>query len=291
MGVRRGGDHSVRVAHCPAGARASAAIMPFVSLRGANVHYLHHGCGGRPIVFLHGGFGSSSELWELAMAGLPQGWSGYAIDNFLRSDAPPEGYSVPALAARVADFIDALGLDRPVVAGHSMGGVVAQLVGIRYPERVSGLVLVCTGPSMTSHAMARAWCEQLAEHGSAAMREISANWFHTVPGTFFEDYVARACAAPVPAMLAVQRSLIETDLRADLGRIGCPALIVHGAHDQGRTMTHMRALLDGIRDSRLAVMPDSGHSPMVETPADFSLALGDFLSGLDERRLEACSTV
>jgi len=254
--------------------------MPTINLQGANVHFADTGSGTRAVIFLHGGFGSSSELWEASMTALPAGWRGFALDNFLRSDAPPQGYNVTALAHRVGAFIDALGLQAPVVVGHSMGGVVAQLTGILYPERVGGLVLVCTGPSAANHAMAHQWCDILAEQGTAALREISANWFHNVPEAFFEGYVQRACAAPLDAMLAVQRSLLEADLRAELPRIKAPALVVRGAYDTGRTMEHMQALLDGIARSRLVVMADSGHSPMVETPHDFNAALHEFLAEL-----------
>ena len=266
--------------------------MPEVLVDGAKVHYAVRPGGPRPVIFLHGGFGSSSELWARAMDAMPAEYSGYAIDNFLRSDPPPGGYSVPEFARRVGGFIAALGLRRPVLVGHSMGGVTVQLAAIMCPDRIGGLVLVCTGPSMTNHDLARRWLEELRVNGHQyeTIRAISANWFHRPVPEFFEGYVRRAAAAPLEAMVSVQASLIETDLRARLPEIRVPALVVFGKHDTGRTIDHAQALLRGITRSELATMHDSGHSPMVETPREFDAAFHAFLAKLPWERAGSRST-
>ena len=252
--------------------------MPIISIDGATVHYSEFGSGERAVVFMHGGFGSSSELWERMLAALPAGWRGYAIDNFLRSSPPPEGYSVQAFARRVRGFADAMGLDKPVIGGHSMGGVVSQLAASSDPDRYAGVVLVCTGAVMTNHDLGRALLKDLRENGYDNMRAVSANWFHTLPPDFFEGYVQRAMDAPLQAMIDVQQSLLDTDCRPLLPRITAPTLVVFGELDPGRTIDHAETLLAGIADSRLARMPGSGHSPMIETPAAFDAALHAFLA-------------
>jgi len=254
--------------------------MPRVQIDGASVHYAERPGGSRAVVFVHGGFGSSSELWARSMAALPPQYSAYAIDNFLRSDPPPDGYSVPAFARRVAGFVATLGLGAPVLVGHSMGGATIQLAAIEHPACVGGLVLVCTGPSMTNHALARELLVELRDSGGdrAAMRRISSEWFRVPPPDFFDGYVERAASAPLDAMVAVQASLIELDLRPRLREIRVPTLVVRGAYDTGRTPEHAEALLAGIPGSRLAVMSESGHSPMIETPDAFDAALHRFLA-------------
>lgn len=256
--------------------------MPVIRVDGVRVHYTDSKKSGRPVIFLHGGFGSSSELWQRTIDALPDGWRGLALDNFLRSDAPPDGYNIDALAKRTASFIDALGLEAPVVVGHSMGGVVTQMTAIRYGSKLSGITLVCTGPSMTNHALGAALLKQLEIEGPDCLREVSAHWFKTLPQPFFDGYAERACAAPLTAMIDVQASLMQTDLRAELPGVALPALVVWGAHDQGRTRDHAQRLLDGLKHSRLAEMPDSGHSPMLETPEAFDTAFHAFLSSIPE---------
>jgi 3-oxoadipate enol-lactonase len=261
--------------------------MAWITIDGARVHYAIRPGGPRAMIFLHGGFGSSSELWSEALAALPADWTGYAIDNFLRSDPPPDGYNVTAFARRTAGFVRALGLDRPVLAGHSMGGVVCQTTAIDHPQVVGGLVLVCTGASMTNHQLGRDLLDELrAGNGSTeVMRAISANWFRgNPPQPFFEGYVSRAASAPLQAMIHVQASLIATDHRDRLSMIAVPTLIVFGAHDTGRTFDHAQTLRRGISGSELAIMSNSGHSPMVETPGDFNVALHTFLRSFASSR-------
>jgi pimeloyl-ACP methyl ester carboxylesterase len=255
--------------------------MPEIIVDGARVNFDRRVGGPHAIVFLHGGFGSSSELWTRTMAALPARYSAYALNNFVRSDPPPGGYNVAAFARRVAGFIRALDLGRPVLVGHSMGGVVSQLTALDYPDRVAGLVLVCTGASMRNHELGRRLLTQMKSEGIAAdtIRSVSANWFHRPPPDgFFEGYVARASTVPAQAMIDAQESLLATDLESRLADIGVPALVVFGAHDTGRTFDHAQTLLRGIAGSRLAVMPDSGHSPMLETPDDFDAQFHRFLA-------------
>ena len=63
-----------------------------------------------------------------------------------QSDAPETGYSIPELADDVAAFCTAVGIEKPVVVGHSLGGMIAVELGARYPDLPSALVLVDPGP-------------------------------------------------------------------------------------------------------------------------------------------------
>jgi pimeloyl-ACP methyl ester carboxylesterase len=255
--------------------------MTDVVIEGARVNYDLRPGGRHALVFLHGGFGSSSELWARTMAALPESYTAYAINNFIRSDPPPGGYNVPAFARRTGMFIKTMNLPRPVLVGHSMGGVVSQLTALTFPDRVGGLVLVCTGASMRSHDLGRRLLAQMkaGEMSEETIRSVSAQWFHRpAPPGFFEAYVARAKSASWQAMIEVQESLLATDLEDRLNEIRIPTLVVHGAHDAGRTFDHAQKLLRGIATSRLATMADSGHSPMLETPDAFDAALHRFLA-------------
>lgn len=264
--------------------------MPYVNVDGRSVHYDVRGKGPRSVIFVHGGFGSSAELWHRPMEALPAGVAGYAIDNFLRSEEPTDGYNVNAFARRLGLFADEMKLQKPVIVGHSMGGVVCQLAALRFPETFGGMVLVGTGPTMRNHGIGQQLLDRMRREGVTAemMRDISANWFYQpAPGNFFEEYVARAQQAPVQAMIDVQASLLEVDLVDRLGEISVPTLVVHGAHDHGRPIEHAQLLLNGIPDCQLCVCDDSGHSPMLETPAKFDSAFHSFLAGLDKPAAEA----
>jgi pimeloyl-ACP methyl ester carboxylesterase len=255
--------------------------MPAIVIENARVDYDVRDGGDQPVIFLHGGFGSSSELWTRTMAALPEQYTGYALNNFIRSDPPPTGYNIAAFAHRAGEFIKQLRLARPVLVGHSMGGMVCQLAALEYPGLVGGLVLVCTGASMRNHELGRRLLAEMKTGGNAeeTIRSVSSHWFHRPPPPgFFDEYVARASSASWQAIIDVQESLIAADVEDRLHEIMVPTLIVYGAFDTGRTIDHAETLVHGIAGSRLAVMTDSGHSPMLETPDAFDAKFHHFLA-------------
>ncbi|MCR0985024.1 alpha/beta fold hydrolase [Roseomonas populi] len=263
--------------------------MQSVTVEGSRVAYEEAGTGDRCIVFVHGGFGSSSGLWWQTMAALPAGWRGLAINNFIESDPPPAGYNIPSFARRLAGFIRALTPGRAVICGHSMGGVVCQEAAISHPEVVAGLVLVGTGPSIRNHGIAMEVLRQLEEGGGSRenLEAISRHWFAEIPDqTLFDEYVDTATRAPLQGMIDAQLSLVATDQEPRLPRIGAPTLILHGARDHGRTMEHAHRLRDGIPDTELVVFPESGHAPMWEAAAAFDTALARFLTRLPDSRFQ-----
>jgi pimeloyl-ACP methyl ester carboxylesterase len=252
--------------------------MPQIAIDGRIVDYQEHGTGNPPLVFVHGGFGSSSDLWRETIERLPPRHRSYAIDNFLRSEPPPSGYSVQSFATRLVGFIRALRLARPVVIGHSMGGVVCLLAMMQAPEEIGGGVLIGSGASTRNHIIAQRLLDDMRGGLSTEqIREISRLWFAHAPEAFFERYVANAVQAPREAMVAVQESLIATDIEDRLTEIACPVLIVHGLLDTGRTLEHAEALQRGIRDCSLMLSETSGHSPMVDAPEEFDRAFHAFL--------------
>jgi pimeloyl-ACP methyl ester carboxylesterase len=109
---------------------------------GARMHYLHAGSG-RPMVLIHGLVGSSL-IWRRNIAALAQEYSVYAIDllNMGKSQRIPGlDTTLEATADRVAAFMDAVGIERADLVGHSHGGAVSLMFAARYPERVRSLVL------------------------------------------------------------------------------------------------------------------------------------------------------
>ncbi|SLN61841.1 alpha/beta fold hydrolase [Roseisalinus antarcticus] len=251
----------------------------------ARVCFDRTGTQGPAVIFVHGGFGSPSELWHVTMQGLPDRYRGYALNNFLRSEPPPDGYTVASFARRLVRFAAELELVRPVIVGHSMGGVVCQLAALEAPDAFGGVVLVSTGPSMKQHGVGQTLLDRLRSEGVSTrlMTDISANWFHRPPPPgFFDAYVARALTAPLEAMIDVQQSLMDTDVLPRLGEIHAPALILHGRQDVGRPIGHAEALREGLPDARLVVFETCGHSPMLEDPAAFDRALADFLDQITE---------
>src|SRR5215471_20443772 len=118
--------------------------MPNVAVGSTTVDYATHGAGARTVVFMHGGFGSSAAIWRRAMKALSPEFTAFA-PNLFTSGQPPGGYNVSSFADHLYAFVHALGRGRVVVVGHSMGGIVCQLLALRHGDELAGLVLVATG--------------------------------------------------------------------------------------------------------------------------------------------------
>ncbi len=115
-----------------------------VKVNGAQAHYLRAGSG-RPVVLLHGG-ASDSRDWVDVIANLSPYYSLYAPDmlGYGLSDRTKGSYYLSDFTNFMLGFIEVLGLDSPVLVGHSMGGKVCLEIALSYPGRISGLVLIDT---------------------------------------------------------------------------------------------------------------------------------------------------
>ncbi|MBV1853698.1 alpha/beta fold hydrolase [Catellatospora tritici] len=102
--------------------------------------------GAVPLVLLHGIGGGGPGDWDTVAAGLSDRFRVYAVDQrgHGRSDRA-DAYSIDLLVADLAQLLDALGLDRIVLVGHSLGGVVAYLFAARHPHRLRALVVEDAG--------------------------------------------------------------------------------------------------------------------------------------------------
>ena len=135
-------------------ARAAEKAVPpcgrFVEVGGNRIHYVEEG-EGRPILFIHGLGGTLHHFRQPLFGGRLAGFRLIALDR------PGAGYStrapgatarLPEQAETIAGFIDRLGLDRPLVVGHSLGGMVALTLALDHPDKISGLVLLS---ALTAH--------------------------------------------------------------------------------------------------------------------------------------------
>lgn len=255
--------------------------MPYLAVNGVRLHYLTGGEGPRSIVFVHG-FCQSSAFWEPALQRLPSGTRGVAVDlkGFGDSDKPDGPYSIPLFADEVLALAEGLELGRFVLVGNSMGGVVCQSLATRHVGRLSGLVLVSTGPFVRNPEAARERAQ-----GYATLPMDRAYFSRAVTGFFarppdgWERFVDVAAKAGREAMRQSMLSSASLNLLDDLGKVRVPTMIVQGGLDSGRTPEDGRLMQEAIPGSVLHVLEGAGHTPQLERPDLFYPVFLDFIAG------------
>lgn len=241
---------------------------------------------GQPLVLLHGVM-VDRGYWRPQVASLAERFDVIACDLPGHGAAPPLAgpTSAEAIAHDVIATLDALGLQRAAVLGHSFGGMVAQELARIAPERVAALALADT------------WCHPrgyLLE--PFPFRTVYLHWMlHVAPIAVMTELMAVGVALRTPAIAPYARQAMArfpgeresylwlwdaaTDFssRDWLDRIACPTLIL-ASDEYLFTHRQSRELAAAIPGARLAVIPRTGHWLSWDNPSAFEAALLAFLA-------------
>jgi pimeloyl-ACP methyl ester carboxylesterase len=249
--------------------------------------------GSRPLVasqpsvlFVHGA-ANDHMVWALQSRWFAHhGWNSVAVDlpGHGRSAGEPLP-SVEALAAWIVELLDALGIDRAALAGHSMGSLAVLETAARSPERVAKIALL--GPSVpmpvseallaAARAQDHAAYEMINGWAFAPSKQLGGN---RNPGLWLLGNWMRLMERSRPGAL-------HTDLAAcnayrggldAAARVACPALVVLGAQDLMVPARNARALAQALRAAQVVTIPDCGHVLMAEQPDAVLDALRRFLA-------------
>lgn len=208
------------------------------------------------------------------------------------SSKPDGDYESRVFARDVAGFMDALGIERAVIVGHSMGSTVAQRFAVEYSGRVRALVLVGAFMPRPANAEVRTFFEEVAtlkdpiDPGFARAFQQS-TLAQPVPPEFLETVVGESLKVPAHVWHAALRPYLTTDFAADLANVTVPTLLVWGDRDTFTGRNEQDALGSAIATSRLVVYAGAGHSPHWEEPQRFAGQVASFVA---ELRSEAVHT-
>jgi pimeloyl-ACP methyl ester esterase len=262
--------------------------MPFLDVDSARLAYHDRGAG-RPVVLVHG-WALSSAAFEPLAADLARDHRVVALDlpgHGDSRDAAP--LDLAGLAAAVARLVEHLALEQPVLGGWSLGGQVA-LAALRRVPRAAGLALLSTTPRFTkgdgwSDGLEAQAVEVLAHRVRRDAARAVARFRDGLLAPGEQDGPAAAALRalpipPAPALLAGLEVLSTTDLRAALGAVRVPALVVHGGADPICPPGAGRALAAGIPGASQTELPGAGHAPALSRAADVSAAVRASLARL-----------
>lgn len=241
-----------------------------------------------PVVVLAPSLGTTLAMWDQLAEVLSQTYRVVRVDIRGHGGSPmPSGPCTMAeLAGDVIATADALGIDRFAFVGISLGGAIGQTLAVRHPERLTSLVLCCTGPSFGDPETWRERAARVRAEGMAWLVEPTRQrWF--TPGFLRSnpadsgrllDMVAEA--SPV-GYAACCDALASYDLAERLGEITAPTRVICGAEDPVSPPSVGQILLDGIPGADLVVIENASHMANIAQPAEFNAAV---LEHLDKHR-------
>ena len=266
--------------------------MPFLKVEGSEIYHETHG-DGAPFLFC-------------SVTGLDhQAWKFHQVEEFSRdhkvilfdyrgtgkSSKAIQKYSIKMFTDDAAALLNHLGAEQAIVCGHSMGGVVAQLLTLDYPRLVKKLILASSGSAHPgAHGIPLAMCRDMVRKGfEGYIRE------HTIHTGWTKDFVAKNPAliekflqvrlsgiAPLENYLHFVLSRQGHDHRDRLKEIKVPTLVLVGDdEDHGATdNTHFAAahqLARDISNAKLVVLPGEGHHYLATNPAVAHKAIREFI--------------
>jgi len=195
------------------------------------------------------------------------------------SDAPADGYALADLAADAEGVIRELSLTFYVLVGHSTCGEVAQLMALRRPAGLAGLVLVAPSPPqpMTMPAEAR-------EIISRETVEATIDNVATAKSLSAEDreqVITDSLRGALPANIAWPRATSLEDITAHVGAIDAPVIVIAGELDRVDSLGLLKSeLLSRVPQGVMYKLPGTGHLSMLESPDALALLIQDFCRSL-----------
>ncbi|MBN2294977.1 MAG: alpha/beta fold hydrolase [Pirellulales bacterium] len=258
------------------------------TINGIEIAFVDRGAG--PVLLLVHGFPLDHSMWDAQIYIFQEKYRVIAVDlrGFGQSQVVEGTTDMETMADDLNDLLDSLKIDDPVVVvGLSMGGYVAFQFALKYPQKLSALILCDT--------RALADTSEVADGRLQAAKEVIADGPKSLVDSMMPRLFAEATVSQNPAMVDSLRDVMMTtdrqtiaaaargmarrpDVRPWLGKIECPTLVIVGEHDVISPVDEMRAIADGIPHSSFVEIDGSGHMSPMEKPEDFNSAVLKFLA-------------
>lgn len=263
--------------------------MPHIQRTDVKVYYESYG-EGTPIVFLHP-FSTNRNIWHFQTFAFAENYRCIIVDHrgHGSSDKPTAGYAIEEQAADVIAIMDDAGIDKAVLVGNSIGGMIAMQVNLDAPERVIGNLILSSGtnlaagmPPEAGEAFQQDWRAAFAGLLEGTLSEKSKKdkpelmdllrGYYMTDDNFTEDVFVGSSSDP--------SGVFNWNITSTIGNIARPTLVIAGVEDQATTVEANQFLSDNIPNAELKIVENVGHFYQLERPSDFNDELRGFLSKL-----------
>jgi 3-oxoadipate enol-lactonase len=237
------------------------------------VNYELSGPPGAPVVALPCSLGTDMSMWDPQLARL--GTSVRVLRFDMRghgaSPVPPGPYSIADLGGDLLALLDRLEIERASLCGVSIGGMTSIWLAAHAPDRVDRLVVCCSSAYLDPEGSYRERATAVREHGIEPIADAAlGRWFTQAYRDAHPDVVAHMREVLVSiapeGYAGCCEALADMDLRADLGEVRAPTLVISGADDPATPPEHGRLIADGIAGSRFEVVADAAHLANIQQP-------------------------
>lgn len=263
--------------------------MPIAQVRDINLFYEVYGTG-EPLLLIHG-LGLDSRAWASQIAALSQTYQVIVFDNrgAGRSDAPATIYSTEQMAEDTIALLNLLAIDRVHVLGFSMGGLVAQVLALKYPTRVKSLLLVSTAarlPAMTQQVI-QGWTQLLKEKIRPGTRmRLQLPWLFT--DRFLQDSTQVDNLIEVSLHYPYQSTThgfagqvaacVSHNTLSHISQLSSTTLVLGGREDILIPAKASQELARKIPNATLQIVEGAAHNFFLEMPDRFNQVVLHFLN-------------
>jgi 3-oxoadipate enol-lactonase len=271
--------------------------MPFVNaVDGTRIHYEVTGKSGATPVLMIQGLGASKNAWNLQRIAMATRFRIISFDNrgAGRSDKPTEPFTLEQMADDALAVLDAAGIETAHVVGASMGGVISQIVAVKYPHRVRSLTLVCT--ACRNHPwrqeLLQSWAKTAADKGMIEVGKEAAQWVMS-PRSFRRLVPAFTWMGPLAALrprhsfVSQIDAILNTreDLVDQLSTITAPTMVIVGNQDILTPRGDSEEIAERIPNAELVIISGAAHGLMMEHSSTFNRILIEFLQRTELARV------
>ena len=271
--------------------------MPFVhATDGTRIHFEVTGKSGATPVLMIQGLGASKNAWNLQRIAMATRFRIISFDNrgAGRSDKPTEPFTLEQMADDALAVLDAAGIETAHVVGASMGGVISQIVAVKFPHRVRSLTLVCT--ACRNHPwrqeLLQSWAKTAADKGMIEVGKEAAQWVMS-PRSFRRLVPAFTWMGPLAALrprhsfVSQIDAILNTreDLVDQLSTITAPTMVIVGNQDILTPRGDSEEIAERIPNAELVVISGAAHGLMMEHSSTFNRILIEFLQRTELARV------
>ena len=257
-----------------------------ITANGISMHYILEGAESAPVITLSHSLATDLTMWEPQMEMLLKSYRVLRYDTrgHGKTETPQGPYSLEVLAEDVLGLLQALGIEKTLFMGLSMGGMIGQVLGLKAPGLLEGLVL-CDTSSLIPDEAKPVWDERIETVQRKGMEsQVDATVERWFTPRFREERpeVVQKIAAMIRATspqgyIGCGHAIRELNLTGKITAIKVPTLIIVGEDDPGTPVSASQVIHEKIKGSELVILKSAAHLSNIEQAEAFNKAVLTFL--------------